>query len=249
MKTVLLTGASGGFGCEYAQQLEGLGYALLLHGRDKVRLQLTLDALQHPERHACLVADLSSRKAIEEMISTLLSREITGVVNNAGFGVWGGFAAREGVAQADVVRVDLLAPIMITHALIPSLKRNHGFIVNVSSLAGETPMPYLASYAAAKAGLTYWSEALRTELAGKVRIVTLAPGPSPTGFRRVSGAPKGKGMFFSTPADVVVRASLQTLVSGGGFCVPGWRHQLLWLIQKILPTSVQLKVLASYLRK
>lgn len=249
MKTVLLTGASGGFGCEYAQQLEGLGYALLLHGRDKVRLQLTLDALRHPERHGCVLADLSSRKETEEMITMLLSREITGVVNNAGFGVWGGFANRESVAQADVVRVDLLAPIMIAHALIPSLKRNHGFIINVSSLAGETPMPYFASYAAAKAGVTYWSEALRTELTGQVTVVTVASGPSPTGFRDVSGAPKGKGNLFSTPADVVVRASLQTLAVGGGFCVPGWRHQLLWLIQKILPTSVQLKVLASYLKK
>lgn len=249
MKKVLITGASGGFGYAFAVQLEQAGYHLLLHGRDKARLQLTLDALIYPERHRFVFADLSSRKEVEHLIDKLVDEDLYGLVNNAGFGVWGGFAETECVAQADVLRVDLVAPVMLAHALIPTLKRNQGFMINVSSLAGETPLPYMATYAAVKAGMTFWSEAVRVEHQHELRVVTLAPGPSPTGFRNVSGAPKGKGGAFSTPAEKVVSASLQTLQMGGGYCVPGWRHKLLWLIQKLTPRFVSLSLMASYLKK
>ena len=138
---------------------------------------------------------------------------------------------------------------MLSHALLPCLIRNKGFMINVSSLAAETPLPYLATYAAVKAGMTFWSEAVRVEHQGEVRVVTLAPGPSPTGFRDVSGSPKGKGNAFSTAAEKVVSASLQTLEMGGGYCVPGWRHKLLWFIQKVTPRFLSLSIMASYLKK
>ncbi len=249
MKKVLITGASGGFGCEFARQLEKKGYSLLLHGRDKARLQLTLDTLQYPERHEFLFADLSSRKATEDLIDSLLEHDLHGIVNNAGFGVWGAFAEKECVVQADVIRVDLLAQVMLGHAVLPTLKKNNGFMINVSSLAAETPLPYLATYAAAKAGMTFWSEAIRSEYKGMVRVVTLAPGPSPTGFRDVSGAPKGKGGWFSTPAEVVVAAALRVMYQGGGYCVPGLRHQLLWMIQKVTPRSFSVHIMENYLKK
>ncbi|MDQ6983893.1 MAG: SDR family NAD(P)-dependent oxidoreductase [Ghiorsea sp.] len=249
MRKVLITGASGGFGYEFAIQLEKMGYHLILHGRDKARLQLTLDALDYPERHSFVFADLSSRKATETLIDSLVGSELYGLVNNAGFGVWGGFAAKESVAQADVIRVDLLAPVMLAHAVLPCLIRNKGFMINVSSLAAETPLPYLATYAAVKAGMTFWSEAIRAEHQGEVRVVTLAPGPSPTGFRDVSGAPKDKGNGFSTRAKKVVSSSLETLDAGGGYCVPGWRHKLLWCIQKLTPRSISLALMANYLKK
>jgi short-subunit dehydrogenase len=246
---VLLTGASGGFGIEFAVQLEKLGYNLILHGRDKARLKLTYGALNQPDKHMCIQADLSSRKDTESFIDTLSEHNIVGLVNNAGFGVWGAFAEKECVAQADVIRVDLLAPVMLAHALIPRLKKHQGFIINVSSLAAETPLPYLATYAAVKAGMTFWSEAIRAEHQGELRIVTLAPGPSPTGFRDVSGAPKGKGNEFSTSAQKVVESALQTLSVGGGYCVPGWRHKMLWLIQKLTPRFISLTLMANYLKK
>lgn len=248
-RTVLITGSSGGFGYEFAQKLERDGYHLLLHGRDKARLTLTLGALSYPERHQCLFADLSSRKETEILIDTLAGMDIYGLVNNAGFGVWGSFTGKESVVQADVVRVDLLAPVMLAHAVLPTLKKNKGFMINVSSLAAETPLPYMATYAAVKAGTTFWSEAIRAELKGEVRIVTLAPGPSPTGFRDVSGAPKAKGSLFSTSASDVVQASLDCLKEGGGYCVPGFRHKILWLIQKITPRFLALSVMANYLKK
>jgi hypothetical protein len=250
MATVLVTGASGGFGYEFACQLERQGYRLLLHGRDEVRLQLTLDALEKPEQHRLILGELAARKDVERLVEQLEGEaELTGLVNNAGFGIWGGFRLCESVAQLDVLRVDLVAPVALTHALLPVLSRNNGFVINVSSLAGETPLPYMSTYAAAKAGLTYWSEALRAEEQGRLRVVTLAPGPSPTNFRRVSGAPAGKGSLFSTPAEAVVAISLRMLERGGGYCVPGLRHRALWLLQKLVPRRFSVPVMARYLEK
>jgi short-subunit dehydrogenase len=123
-----------------------------------------------------------------------------------------------------------------------------GFIINVSSLAGETPLPWLSSYAAAKAGLTFWSEALRIEMSGRITVVTLAPVPSPTGFRAVSGMPERTGDFFREPPELVVRASLSYLKRGGGFCVPGWRHRLMHMLQSLTPRPLALRLMARILR-
>lgn len=247
---ILITGASGGYGYEFARQLEATGARLILHARDRARLQLTLDSLREPERHRIILADLSQRKAVEAFIAELAEEgDLTGLINNAGFGVWGSFQLCEGVPQLDVLRTDLVAPVALAHALLPGLVRNHGFIINVSSLAGETPLPYMSTYAAAKAGLTYWSEAIRAELEDKVSVVTLAPGPSPTGFRDVSGAPKGKGSFFRTTAEDVVAVSLRCLEKGGGYCVPSVRHRLLWLIQKMTPRGTSIRNMMRYLKE
>lgn len=247
--TVLITGASGGFGVLLAQAFEEKGYSLLLHGRDKARLQMTLDSLKCPQSHCMILSELSARKDVNDFIERImLEDDLVGIVNNAGFGTWGAFEMRESVPQLDVLRVDLLAPVMLTHALLPRLKRQNGFIMNVSSLAGETPLPYMSTYGAAKAGLTFWSEALRAELQGIVTIVTLAPGPSPTGFRVVSGAPKGKGSLFSTSPNIVVDAAMQSLSQGGGYCVPGWRHKALWCLQKLMPRLLSLPIMARYLK-
>ena len=245
---VLLTGASGGFGCEFARQLEDRGYRLILHGRDKPRMLMTLHNLKAPKSHICLYADLAVAHEREAMLEKVKQyRGLYGLVNNAGFGVWGAFEQREINPQMGVLLTDLVAPVDLAHALLPTLRRNRGFIINVSSLAGESPLPYMSTYAAAKAGLTWWSEATRLELEGEVRVVTLAPGPSPTGFRDVSGMPEGPGSHFRSRARLIVEQGLRQLDRGGGFCVPSPRHKLLYYLQKITPRRLALRLMARYL--
>jgi len=245
---VLITGASGGFGIEFARQIEPEGYRLILHGRDAARLQMTLNALKHPQRHCIVQADLNTKNGVATLLEAIKSEKIVGLINNAGFGVWGAFEKTGIVPQIDVIKTDLKAPVELTHALLPGLLKHDGFVINVSSLAGEAPLPYMSTYAAAKTGLTFWSEALRTEYAEKLRVVTLAPGPSPTGFREVSGMPDGPGSFFRTPISTIVSAAIQTLSRGGGYCIPGWRHKLLFIIQKITPRFIALKLMEKHLR-
>jgi len=247
LNRVLITGASGGFGREFALQLERMGYRLLLHGRDPVRLKLVQSELQNPSLHRILSADLNDDSERIMLLEQIESESIHGLINNAGFGSWGKFDQGVAPTQISVLETDLVAPVHLTHALLPQLIRDHGFIINVSSLAGETPLPYMSTYAAAKAGLSFWSEALRIELANRqVRVVTLAPGPSPTGFRDVSGMPF-RGGFFCTSSDIVVRAALDCLENGGGYCVPGWRHTLLYRIQKSVPRWLALAIMKRHL--
>ncbi len=247
--SVLITGATGGFGREFACQLEKRGFSLILHGRDRARMRLTLDMLQQPDRHTCIYGDLTSISDVENLIGNAKQQHaLTGLVNNAGFGVWGRFGCREIPPQLDMLQTNLVVPVNLTHALLPVLIRNHGFIINVSSLAGETPLPYMSIYAASKAGLTWWSEALRIELADKIRVVTLAPGPSPTGFRDVSGMPLGTGSAFRTGAVTVVSQTLKKLDHGGGYCVPGIRHKLLFLMQKLTPRCIAMPLVERQFR-
>lgn len=246
--TVLITGASGGFGREFAHRLEARGFELILHGRNREKLQSLLDSLANPERHRCIAMDIGSAADAVKLLDRLGDDTITGLVNNAGFGLWGAFANRSAEEQLAVIDTDLCSPIALTHALLPQLKSQRGFLINVSSLSGEYPLPYMSTYAAAKAGLTYWSEALRIETEGELRVVTLAPGPSPTGFRDVSGMAPGTGDFFRTPPDLVIDLCLKKLDAGGGYCVPGWRHRLLWLMQNSIPHAIGLKIMASKLK-
>jgi len=244
---VLITGASGGFGREFALQLERMGFQLLLHGRDLARLKLVQATLGRPSHHHILQADLNCEQERAALIERTEAESITGLVNNAGFGIWGGFSRCMIPAQLGVLQTDLVAPVHLTHALLPQLIRQHGFVINVSSLAGEMPLPYMSTYAAAKAGLTFWSEALRIELDPRqVRVVTLAPGPSPTGFRDISGMPH-RGGFFSTPSEIIVQTALNCLKRGGGYCVPGWRHGLLYGLQKTLPRRLALTIMKRHL--
>jgi len=245
---IVITGASGGFGCEFARQLESQGNTLILSGRNESQLQATRNLLQQPDDHRIVVADLASKAGIEKLMQAVDGNGIYGLVNNAGFGLWGGFDAYEAGQHASLIATNLTAPITITHHLISRLQESKGFVINVSSLAGESPLSWMGSYCAAKAGLTYWSEALRIEQKGQLRVVTLAPGPSPTGFRAVSGMPDMLGGTMRSSPQVVVAAALRTLQRGGGFCVPGWRHRLIWLLQKMTPRDLSIRIMHHYLR-
>ncbi|MFQ5519345.1 MAG: SDR family NAD(P)-dependent oxidoreductase, partial [Mariprofundus sp.] len=136
-QSILITGASGGFGLEFAKQLEPLGFRLVLHGRDKPRLQMTLGALKHPDRHSIVLADLNAKHGMASLLYAVEHENLAGLVNNAGFGIWGEFEKTGIVPQIDVIKTDLKAPIALSHALLPELLKHKGFMINVSSLAGE----------------------------------------------------------------------------------------------------------------
>ncbi len=251
---VLITGASGGFGRLFAEQLALRGYALLLHGRRRDRLEQLAASLPAGIPTRVVLADLASDAGVETLAREAAALPLAGLVNNAGFGLWGAFERLDPDAQCAVLDADLRAPVALTARLLPQLleRRRRGetpFIINVSSLAGEAPLPYMSTYSAAKAGLTAWSEAIREELRGRMRVVTLAPGPSPTGFRDVSGMPEsGHGAFFRAPSETVIRAALAALDAGGGFVVPGFRHRLLHPLQRLVPRPLALRLLAANLR-
>jgi short-subunit dehydrogenase len=205
----LVTGASGGIGRAVALRLADRGAKLVLLGRDRA----ALDALAARTSARPLAADLTSTPAadVAERAATAFGR-VDVLVNNAGIGSSGSFAELEPGAAERLLATNLLAPILLTRALLPAmLARRHGHVVNVASIVGHTGNRDEAVYAATKAGLVVFTESLRQELGGTgVGLSLVTPGVIDTPFFEHRGAPYARRWPRPIPpervADAVVTA-------------------------------------------
>jgi short-subunit dehydrogenase len=179
-KIALVTGGSAGIGLAVARQLSARGTRVALVARTEKRLR---DAAREVggEAFVCNMNDLSSVSALPaKVVERMGALDI--VVNNAGLHHRGSLASIEPLALAEMITVNLTAPVVLCRAAVPIL-RKPGNIVNVASLAGMVPMPAQVTYGASKAGLRAFSGALREELDGSgVTVSVVSPGPVDTGF-------------------------------------------------------------------
>lgn len=186
---VLLTGASGGIGRAMAHALFHSGAAVMLVGRSMPALTaLTHDACgpleASPDRVRCHAADLCDPAAIDELRDAALTWDANVVVHNAGVP---SFGRLESLGPADIQRVlntNLLAPMLLTQALLPHLRRlPQAQVICVGSALGRIGLPGFSVYSASKFGLRGFAEALRRELGDStVRIQYLGPRSTRTGF-------------------------------------------------------------------
>jgi short-subunit dehydrogenase len=178
-KVALVTGASAGIGLEVARKLAALGARVAM----VARREKTLRAANVPnaEIFPLDVGDLAKLAALPgQVVERLGSLDI--VVNNAGLHHRGPLLNVEALALADMVNVNLSAPIVLTRAAVPLMKKGSS-IVNVASLAGMVPMRNQATYGATKMGLRCFSRAMRDELTPLgISVSTVSPGPVDTGF-------------------------------------------------------------------
>jgi len=172
---ILLTGASGGLGRDLARELAGAGAAVLLAGRDAVRLAAIKAELG---AHAdSVVADLTTAQGIAAANAAARAFGVNVLINNAGVGAFGLFDQQAWPTVEQVLATNLEAPLRLTQALLPWLKAQPtAAVVNVGSMFGSLPYPGFAAYSAAKAGLRGFSQALRRELADTpVAVIHIAP--------------------------------------------------------------------------
>lgn len=203
---VAITGAAGGIGAALARELASAGHAITLVGRHGDALARVAASLGVPTHVA--VVDLAR---VDESTQWIAGAEaalgpIDVLVNNAGTTIVDRF---EDVRPSEVQRlfaVDLLAPLLLTRAVLPSMRaRGHGTIVHIASTGALAPNPGMVHYCAAKAGLAAASEALRGELRGTgVHVVTVYPGPTRTAMleRAYAGYPPARsvaGLPTATP--------------------------------------------------
>jgi uncharacterized protein len=186
--TALITGASGGLGEAFAEQLAERGSHLVLVGRSKDKLQALARRLerQYNIKTTVLTADLASSAEVDQLISTLKTKRIDVdlLINNAGFGVFERFLETPLKRQMEQIDVNVRAVVSLTHALTPAMiARNKGGVINLSSSAGFQPLAGANIYAASKSFVLLFSEALAQELvATGVRVLAVCPGPVATGF-------------------------------------------------------------------
>jgi len=245
----LITGASSGLGREFARQLAGRARSLVLVARREQRLsELRGKLTQH---HPNLVVhiretDLADLAQLKELVAWLEREKINVdlLINNAGLGDSGPFATSDPKRNEQMMLVNMVALTSLTRHLLPQMiARKRGGILNVSSSAGFLPIPGFAVYAASKAYVTSFSEALRTELRGTgVSVCALCPGPVHTEFQEVAKRPGGQPdsgpEFVYVSVEQVVHDALAALDADRPLVIPGFAMKLAMFLVRITPMSI-----------
>src|SRR6185503_20200163 len=230
---VLITGASSGFGEQFARQYAEQGHALVLVARRLDRLQALAEALRQQHRVEVVVeqVDLSDVAAIVRLQERLRERgiEIDILINNAGHGLQGPFADAQLDGVLAMVQLDVASLTAVTHVFAQDMrKRRRGKILLVASLLSHLGVDNLAVYSAAKAYVLRLGEALHRELKRDgITVTSLCPGMSDTGFATAAKqkVTLGLKLLMMQPAPVV-RAGIRALDAGRISVVPGLLNKL-----------------------
>ncbi|HEY1188952.1 MAG TPA: SDR family oxidoreductase [Gemmata sp.] len=250
-----MTGASAGIGAELARVLAP-DYDLVLTARRAEPLHALAAELEQRHGATCHVfpLDLAVPGAAPRLFDSVraagLGVEV--LVNNAGFGDVGSFAKADPGKVLRMIQVNVTALTELTALFLPGfVERDRGHILNVGSVAGFQPGPYMAVYYATKAYVNSLSEALHSELIGTgVTVTVLCPGPVATEFARAAGA---GGRAFSAGqamgARAVAEAGVRALRAGRRMVVPGWRNQLLLFLERFSPRGAVIRAVKWMLRR
>jgi len=247
--TALITGASAGIGREFAQQLAPRAKTLILVARRTMRLEEFRDELTRKQAALqvhVFTMDLSKHKSVSQLCDWLEANGIVPdfLINNAGLGDRGSFVTSDFGRVNDMTQVNVVSLTLLTRKLLPAMiAAKRGAILHVSSCASFLPMPGFAVYAATKAYVTSFSEALRGELRGTgVTVTALCPGPVHTEFDTVAmraNAPKEKAPEFTYVAVAdVVRVALEGIEHDRALIIPGLAMKVGMFLARLTPMPV-----------
>lgn len=255
MKYTLITGASSGIGEAFALRLAAEKHNLFLVARSEQKLRDICEELsrKHDISAEYLAVDLievDSDLAVFEATEKL-GIEVDWLINNAGFGSMGDFAKLDLERELEMIELNITAVVALTHHYLGKMReRGSGTIMNISSAAGFQPLPFFATYAATKAFVTSFTEAVAEENRPfGIRVLALCPGTTDTGFFEASGIEdpiKLKGV--QTP-EQVVDAGLSALKRGRTKVVSGWTNYLIASAVNVLPNSLITRAAGKPLRK
>jgi len=247
-KTVLITGASYGIGEAFAKRLAADGAQLILTARSRERLEALAAQLrsQYGASVHIVCADLANatgaREIFEEVERANLSVDL--LINNAGFGALGEFAELSLPRQLEMIQVNVTALVELTHLFLqPMQARRGGAILNVASTAAFQAVPYFAVYAATKAFVLSFSEALMEEgRSSGIRVLALCPGSTATNFQAVAGSQHINAPRFTQTSEQVVEAGLAALAQGRSFVISGLTNKLQTQLERFVPRAVVTKM-------
>jgi short-subunit dehydrogenase len=253
--TALVTGASSGIGADLARQLARRGHGVTLVARRQDRLTALADELSraHGVRAEVVAADLTDAAARAALCDTVTDRGLTVevLVNNAGFSTTGPVHGSDHQREVAMIRTDVEAVADLCSLVLPAMvARRRGAVLNVASTAAFQPLPGQAGYAACKAFVLSYSQAVRAELRGTgVSLTVLCPGPVKTEFADTAGftAEEAEGSlpgFMWLPADDVARMAVEGLEQGRAVVIPGIANRVAARLGRNAPRPVLLPLLA-----
>jgi len=247
----VVTGASSGIGAELARQLSARGVSVLAVARRRERLDNLAEAARtagHGEI-VPLALDVTADGAAEQLRNSAHELgPLEWVVNNAGVDRMGPVADRNVSELTGIVRLNCESIVAITTALLPELVcHGHGHILNVASVAGFQSMPNDATYAASKAFVISFSEALAEELRGTgIQVTALCPGPVTTEiFQQLAPGVARTHRPYEITAEACARYALKAADAGRVIAIPGALNRLMAVSSRFMPRSLARRLAAQ----
>jgi short-subunit dehydrogenase len=253
MNTALITGASSGIGEAFARKLATLGRNVFLIARSEEKLIALCNELGRVNniRAQYLVLDLSEADAPDHLFAEAEKRGLVVdlLVNNSGFGSMGDFSQLELERELNMVDLNVRAVVEITNRFLkPMRQRGQGTIINVASTAGFQPVPFMATYAATKAFILSFSEALWEENRPHgIHVMALCPGVTETNFFEASRMEKPP-MRVAQSAEEVVAAAIRGLARKKSVVVSGWTNYFMIEAERLVPRTLIVRAAGRVLR-
>jgi len=241
-ETALITGASAGIGEALAREFARHGHDVVLVARRAERLEtLAADLERHGVAAHVVAMDLADDGAPEQLWAELDDRDIAvdTLVNNVGIGTYGPFAESDRDAERTQLRLNVDVLVELSRQFLDG--RESGALLNVGSVAGFTPGPYMAGYYASKAYVNSFTQALAAEHRDDdIDVTLLCPGPTETEFQERAGmGDSAVGTYLFYTPEQVARAGYRGLRSGETVVVPGTVMKLLVTLLRFVPRSLQ----------
>ncbi len=245
----LITGASSGLGSDFARQLAAHGCNLILVARREDRMQTLATELRtkHNVGVEVIALDLGQPDAAQTLYDRVKAANLSVdiLVNNAGFGVFGEFVQQEWERNREMLALNIVTLTHLTHLYAKDMRvRNHGYILNVSSIGGYSPTPLYSTYSATKSYVLDFSDALAYELKNTgVSVTCVSPGVTKTEFLDISGQ---KPTFFQRmsmmTSEVVVKQGIDAMLKRRRSFVTGLSNAfMIWLL-RLAPRALQLRM-------
>ena len=223
----VVTGASKGIGRAISILLAKKGYKLVLIARSEAELKLLTGEISTDALHFAI--DLSEPGAAKKVADFCNDIPVSILINNAGYGLWGNFDEVDIQQQLNMLQLNINAVVELTYYLLPKLKKQPSYILNVASTAAYQAVPTLAVYAATKAFVLSFSRALRVELKESgVSVSCLCPGPTDTGFAQRAGmdALADLAEKFNMQPVEVAKLGIEGMFQQKAEIIPGFLNKL-----------------------
>jgi len=250
-KYTIITGASCGIGFELAKLFAKNNFNLIIISRNKTKLEevkTNLEKINENILIKILPLDLSkdSSKVIEYVKKNKINVE--NLINNAGFGSYGDFKNLNIEDELNMLNLNILSVVKITHDILPQIIKNKGKILNVASTAAFQPIPKMASYSASKSFVLSFSVALNEELKKfGVTVTALCPGATKTNFDK--RAKMNKSILFNSnlsnimSANKVAKIGFDKMMRGKTIVITGKVNYIGTLFSKMMPIKTMAKII------
>ena len=253
MNASLITGASSGIGEVFARRLAARGRNVLLVARSEDKLITLCNELGRSNsiRAQHVALDLSRPESPARLFEESQKRGLTIdlLVNNAGFGSFGDFAKADLPRELNMIDLNVKALVELTHLYLgPMRERKQGAILNVASTAAFQAVPFMATYAATKAFVLSFSEALWEENRPfGIKVMALCPGVTDTNFFEAARGEKPPARASQTPEEVVETA-LRGLARGKSHIISGWANRAMTEAERLVPRDLITRMAGRMMR-